>query len=86
MAVQAVVDARKRFMSIYVDMPGSINDACMLRRSGIYRQVIQGTFLNVEQGGIDNHTPYLIANKCYSVLLWLIPPYKNAVVNRTSTK
>jgi hypothetical protein len=73
-------------MSVYVGMPGSINDARMLRRSGTYMQVTQGTLLNVERGGIDNHTPYLIADKCYPVLPWLIPPYKKAAVNRTPTK
>jgi hypothetical protein len=53
---------------------------------GTYRQVTQGTLLNVERGGIDNHTPYLIADKCYPVLPWLIPPYKKATVNRTPTE
>jgi hypothetical protein len=33
---QAVVDSQKRFMDLYLGMPGSTNDSRVLRRSSLY--------------------------------------------------
>jgi hypothetical protein len=42
---QAVVDSHKKFLDLYLEMPGSTNDACMLRRSSLYNMAMQGTLM-----------------------------------------
>jgi hypothetical protein len=36
---QAVVDSKKRFIDLFVGLPGSVNDSKMLMQSTLYRHV-----------------------------------------------
>jgi hypothetical protein len=40
MVAQAVVNIKKLFTSIYVGLPGSVNDQRVLRRSGLWQEVV----------------------------------------------
>jgi hypothetical protein len=40
MVAQAVVDANKLFTSIYVGLPGLVNDQHVLHRSALWQQVV----------------------------------------------
>jgi hypothetical protein len=75
---QAVVDSKKRFIDLFVGMPGSTNDMRTLRRSGLYGNVIQHRILN-DQDGISHEgfSPYLLGDKGYPLLTWLMVPYKD---------
>lgn len=45
-ACQAVVDSERKFLDIFVGMPGSTNDARMLRRSSLYREAREGNLFD----------------------------------------
>jgi hypothetical protein len=67
--MQAVVDSRKRFIDLCIGLPTSIYD--------LYMSVTQRGLLNVQTGMIDNVPPYLIGDKGYPCLSWLLVPHKN---------
>jgi hypothetical protein len=69
-ACQAVVDSERKILDIFVGMHGSTNDAHMLRRSSLCREVRQGNLFDA-QFGQDNFGPYLIGDKGYPLLPWL---------------
>ena len=37
MHCQAIIEKNKRFLDVYVGMPGSMNDSCVLKGSTLYR-------------------------------------------------
>jgi hypothetical protein len=73
MQCQAVVDKRKRFLDVYVGMPGSTNDCRMLKRSSLYNLARHGRLFdaNVTHEGFN---PYLLGDKGYPLLPWLLTP------------
>lgn len=72
---QAVVDSEKRFLDLYVGMPGSTNDSRMLRRSSLYTMATESTILSA-QHAVDNFTPYIIGDLGYPLLPWLMVPHR----------
>jgi hypothetical protein len=82
-ACQAVVDNKKKFVDIFVGMPGSTNDARMLRRSSLYREAREGNLFDVEYSQ-DNFASYLIGDKGYPLLPWLQVPFRDLPVGRRS--
>lgn len=72
---QAVVDSEKRFIDLYVGMPGSTNDARMLRRPSLFNLASQQSILAPENG-VDGFSPYLIGDLGYPLLPWLMIPHK----------
>lgn len=73
---QAVVDSDKRFLDLYLGMPGSTNDSRMLRRSSLYNFGMHNTLMT------GNHTvhgfsPYIIGDLGYPLLPWLMVPHKS---------
>jgi hypothetical protein len=75
---QAVVDSKKRFIDLFFGMPGSTNDSCTLRGSGLYSNVQQRRILN-DINGVQHEgfSPYLLGNKGYPLLSWLMVPHKD---------
>jgi hypothetical protein len=65
---QAVVDTRKLFTSIQVGLPGSVNDQRVLRRLGLWQQVVHRGLMSVESGYQDGIPPYLLGDKGYPLL------------------
>ena len=37
-----MVDREKRFLDLFVGLPGSVNDSVVLRRSGLFRKATDG--------------------------------------------
>lgn len=72
---QAVVDSDKRFLDLYVGMPGSTNDSRMLRRSSLYHLAMHGNLLE-PQHSVDGHTPYVVGDLGYPLLPWLMVPHR----------
>jgi hypothetical protein len=77
MVVQAVVDVKKLFTSIYVGLPGSVNDQRVLRRSGVWQEVVHRGLMSAESGYQEGITPYLLGDKGYPLLSWIMVPFKD---------
>lgn len=85
MQCQALVDRDKKFLDISVGMPGSTNDARQLRRSMLYRRATT-TNLFDPADSIEGFTPYLVGDKGYPILPWLITPYRDLPNGRRSVQ
>ena len=70
---QAVVDSHKRFLDLYLGMPGSTNDARMLRRSSLFELATHNRLLD-DHVPFQGFTPYLIGDSGYPLLPWLMVP------------
>ena len=73
---QVVVDRDKRFLDLFVGPPGSVNDSKVLRRSGLFRKATNGRIVEGSAVSQDGFTPYLLGDKCYPLLPWLMMPYR----------
>ena len=72
---QAVVDSRKVFLDLFLGMPGSTNDARMLRRSSLYQLAMRGELFPPTLGR-DGFPPYLLGDSGYPNLPWLVTPHR----------
>lgn len=72
---QAVVDKHKRFLDVVVGMPGSTNDSRVLRRSALFTLASTSNLFDVEYAH-EGFTPYLLGDKGYPLLPWLMTPYR----------
>jgi hypothetical protein len=73
---QAVVDNNKRFLDLYVGMPGSTNDARVLRRSSLYQLATSQNLFDARYA-VDGFSPYLLGDSGCPLLPWLMVPHKN---------
>lgn len=64
---QAVVDSEKRFLDLYLGMPGSTNDSRMLRRSSLYRLGMHNNLVGGNQA-VRGFSPYIIGDLGYPFL------------------
>lgn len=85
MQCQAVVDRDRKFIDISVGMPGSTNDARQLRRSMLYQRATT-TNLFDPADSIEGFVPYLVGDKGYPILPWLITPYREMPGQRRSVQ
>ena len=85
MACQAVVDRDRKFIDISVGMPGSTNDARQLRRSMLYQKATTTNLFN-PANAIEGFVPYLVGDKGYPILPWLITPYREMPNGRRSVQ
>lgn len=75
---QAVVDYRKCFTDIFVGLPGSVNDMRVLRKSGLYRAVQEKGLMDMlPSNNQDGIPPYLLGDKGYPLLSWILTPVKD---------
>lgn len=72
---QAVVDSEKRFIDLYLGMPGSTNDSRMLRRSSLYNLASHGRLMEAGHE-VNGFMPYIIGDLGYPLLPWLMVPHK----------
>lgn len=79
------MDRKKRFIDVFVGMPGSTNDARQLRRSMLYHKAITTNLFDAADS-IDGFVPYLIGDKEYPLLPWLITPYREGPGGRRSVQ
>jgi len=77
MNCQVVVDTDKRFMDLYIGMPGSMNDSRMLRRSTLHYLASHGDLMN-PAASVDGYSPYLLGDLGYPLLPWLMVPHHAA--------
>ena len=75
---QAVVDSEKRFLDLYLGMPGSTNDSRMLRRSSLYDLAMHNNLFD-DQHGSQGFSPYLIGDLGYPLLPWLMVPHHSNI-------
>ena len=75
---QAVVDSEKRFLDLYLGMPGSTNDSRVLRRSSLYDRGMHNNLFD-DQRGVEGFSPYLIGDLGYPLLPWLMVPHRNHI-------
>jgi hypothetical protein len=77
MVTHVVVDLKKMFTSIYVGLPGSVNDQRILRRSGLWHEVMDRGLLSADSGYQDEIPPYVLGDKGYPLLNWIMVPFKD---------
>ena len=65
---QAVVDSEKRFLDLYLKMPGSTNDSRVLRHSSLYDRGMHNNLFD-DQRGVEGFSPYLIGLSPYLIRL-----------------
>jgi hypothetical protein len=73
---QAVVDNNKRFMDLYLGMPGSTSDARVLRRSSLYHLAMSENLFDACHA-VEGFSPSLLGDSGYLLLPWLMVPHKN---------
>ena len=76
MNCQAVVDSSKRFLDLYVGMPGYTNDSRMLRRSTLFCRGQQRTLWDLRVS-FNGFAPYLLGDSGYPLLPWLMVPHRH---------
>jgi hypothetical protein len=76
---QAIVDDKKMFIDLFVGFFKSVNDSRVLRKFGLYVNVQQELFSAYK--GQDGFTPYLLGDKGYPLLSWLITSHKDGETN-----
>jgi hypothetical protein len=72
---QVVVDSRKRFLDLYLGMPGSTNDARVLRQSTLYYLAMHENLFDV-RFSMDGFLPFLLGDSGYPLLPWLMTPHR----------
>lgn len=71
LAMQAVVDSKKRFIDIRCGEPGSFHYSRILRRSALFTNATE----NVNRG-FPNNT-FIIGDSAYPLKDWLVTPFKD---------
>lgn len=67
--LQGIVDYKKKFIDVFCGEPGSMNDARLLRKSGIYKK------MHEDPGFIRDD--FLLGDSAYPNLHWIVPPYQD---------
>jgi len=70
-----VVDYQKKFQDVFVGLLGLMNDVCILRLSSLYKKVVNGNMFHINKGE-EEIKSYLIVDKVYPLLPWLMIPHK----------
>jgi hypothetical protein len=83
MVLQGIVDAQKRFTDIFVGLPGSVNDSRILKKSGLHCRVVNGGLINDDLPHTGDIPPYILGDKGYPLLPWLLTPFKDDGRQRT---
>jgi hypothetical protein len=77
MVAQAVVDSKKLFTNVYVGLPGSVNDQRVLRRSSLWQKIMRCRLMSIDGGYQEGVTPYLLGDKGYPLLSWIMVPFRD---------
>ncbi|CAM4684816.1 unnamed protein product [Lepidochelys kempii] len=84
MVLQALVDHKGRFTDINVGWPGKVRDTRIFRKSGLFKQLQEGTYFPDQKITIGNvEMPMVIlGDPAYPLLPWLIKPYTGSLDSR----
>lgn len=63
-------------MQLFVGLPGFVNDQRVLQRLSLWHHVMQRGFLNIAAGLQDGFLLYLLADKGYPLLSWIMTSFK----------
>ncbi len=77
MHLQAMVECQKKFLDVFVGLFGSMNNVHMLHLSNLYKKAMNGDMFHLNKGW-EEIKPYLITNKGYLLLPWLMIPQKQS--------
>jgi hypothetical protein len=69
------VDSEKRFLDLFLGMPGSTNDSRMLRRSSLHHLATHNQLFH-RQNSVDGFAPFLLGDSGYPLLPWLMVPHR----------
>jgi hypothetical protein len=73
---QVVVNIQKKFMDVYVGLLGSADDFFVLKKPRLYERAIHKSFFNMATRSQIGIPPYLLGDKRYPLLLWLMTLHK----------
>jgi hypothetical protein len=76
MVAQIVVDFSKRFINTCIDLLGSMNNSWVLKRPGLCRQTQYHALFDPSKGCGDGTPPYLLGDKRYPLINWIMTLYK----------
>ncbi len=83
--MQAVVDCQIKFINVFVGMPISINNVHTLCISSLHQKATNGDLFQIDPNDNDIK-PYLIDDKGYMFLPWLMIAHKQGGVHHTILK
>jgi hypothetical protein len=69
------VDSQKRFIDLFLGMPGSTNDSRMLRRSSLHHLAMHNNLFH-RQNSVDGFPPFLLGDSGYPLHPWLMVPHR----------
>jgi hypothetical protein len=70
-----VVDYQKKFQDVFVGLLGLMNDVRILCLSSLYKKAVNGDMFHINRGE-EEIKPYLIIDKVWALLPWLMIPHK----------
>jgi hypothetical protein len=70
-----VVDYQKKFQDVFVGLFGLMNDVHILCLSSLYMKAVNGNMFHINKGE-EEIKPYLIVDKLYPLLPWLMIPHR----------
>jgi hypothetical protein len=73
--VQTIIDCKKKFIDICVGLPSNNNDFKVLHMFALYKHV-QNQGLFDPRKGVDGFPPYLLGDKGYQLITWIMTPFK----------
>jgi hypothetical protein len=72
-----MADCKRRLIDICVGMLGNVNDSRVLHRFLLYKQVqLHGLFDIIRGSCKDIIPPYLLGDKGYPLIIWIMMPFK----------
>lgn len=77
LVAQGIINCNKRFIDVFVDILGSVNDLRVLHKYALYRKAENhGLFAYDPRFFQHGFPPYLLGDKSYLLITWIMIPFK----------